>query len=117
MDVERRDMEYNVILTTNEIRALIGFSDPDGNTLPLTANVRGPIEEVFSLTCDRTGQLSKNPRVVDHVLFERGQQGPEVTTDRRALIGLLLDDAFFVTRYYGENKIWIRREEKPRRQR
>jgi len=111
MDVERRDMDYHVNLTNLDINVLCGYWNPNHTQLPLATPVKGPVEETFSLNCDRSGHFRDNPKVIDHVLFERGKEGPVVTVSAYALTHLLSDREFWVTRYDWENKIWIRRVE------
>lgn len=109
MDVERRGNDYHVNLTTEEINVLCGYSNPNKTPLPLVAPVKKSVGEIFSLNCVRNRQLEDNSRVFDHVLFTRGEMGPDVVTDSHVLVSLLGTREFWVTRYDGDNKIWLRR--------
>lgn len=118
MDVERRFNDYHVGLTTEDINILCGYSNPNRVQLPLRVNVRGDAAnidggEIFSFNCNRSREFRDNPYVIDEVLFEWSDRGPKVTTSAHALVSLLGEREFWVTRYDGENKIWLRREDQP----
>lgn len=107
MDVERIENDYYVNLTREEVHTLCGLPS-DETPLPLIAPVRGPVKEVFSITRD-PDKIRSSKRAIDHILFERGEHGPEVTVDRHAVFGLMFHGHIpFVTRYDGDNKIWIK---------
>lgn len=110
MDVERRGMDYHISLTELDINVLCGYSNPNHSVLPLVVKVQGPIEEIFSLSCDNSRNFRDTPGVVDEVLFERGKKGPEIVVSPHAFTQLLGSREFWVTRYDWENKIWIRRD-------
>lgn len=108
MEVERRDMDYTVMLTIGDLNALLGYSNPDHVELPLTAKVQGPIEETLSLSCTRNPKTLEDSRTNDGIFFEHGEKGPEVQASPQALVSLLGSREFWVTRYDGSNKIWLR---------
>lgn len=112
MDVERHDMDYEVNLTALDINALCGYLKGSGvPEVPLRAEVKGPIKETLSLSCNRDPDFLSRPGVQDQILFKRGVEGPEVEVYPQALVMLLGTREFWVTRYDWENKILLRRGE------
>lgn len=112
MEVERRDMDYYVHLSVQDINLILDYNnpnilDPKTQLRELTAKVNGPQDEILSLSTTRDPDLLRYAN--DQILFERRKDGPSVKISPTVAVSLLGERPYWITRYDGENKIKLER--------
>lgn len=114
MIVEKRDTDYYVRLTSQEIDFL---ASPSIKRMPtqtqLNAHVIGSFpQESLNIACTVDSTVLRNEKTNDGVYFDRDEDGPIVRTHPFPLKELAYERDFIVTRYDGhEAKIWIRKDD------